>query len=114
MVPVAMVQLDKAYAAFRQTAREDAVGGEGSGLTRVLAVEVKRPGGLFREVGQLRNRRLHAVRHLVLRDARRDLRIAELVVADGVQLAEGIEEGAPALPRNAVGVGQEQHGVAAR
>ena len=80
MVPIAMVELDEAHAALGQAARQQAVRGEGAGLFRVLAVQFEGVRRLFRKIGQFRNRRLHPERHLVLRDAGADLRIAELVV----------------------------------
>ena len=57
------------------------------GLRDVRAVQLEDALGLLREVGQLGHGGLHPKRHLVLRDARGDLRIAELFELQLVQLA---------------------------
>src|SRR5690349_7277734 len=38
MVPVAMIELDEAHAPLGETAGQDAIGSEGAGLARVVAV----------------------------------------------------------------------------
>ena len=79
LVPAHVIELDEAHAALGQPAGQQAVGGVGAGLARIGAVQLEGGRRLLREVGQLRHGRLHAVRHLVLRDARGDLRVAELL-----------------------------------
>ena len=78
MVPVAMEELDEAHAALRQPPRQQAIRREGARASCILSVKVERcVARLFGKIGQLRHRRLHAKRHLILRDARRDFRIAD-------------------------------------
>ena len=66
-----------------------------AGPARIGTVELERARRLFRDIGQLRHRALHPVRHLVLRDARGDLRIAELLEFHPVQLGQIVDEPPP-------------------
>src|SRR6202041_3370214 len=86
VIPIAMKELYGTDAALGQPPRQQAIGGEGSRLAGVLSVKLKGAGRLLRKVRQLGHRRLHAERHLVLRDARRDLRIAKFIEPYAVQL----------------------------
>ena len=56
-----------------------------SRLPRILAVHLKRRVGFLGQIHQLRNGSLHPVRHLVLRNASLNLRIAEHLAAHPVQ-----------------------------
>ena len=85
MIPAAMIELNEADAALGQPPREQAVGGKRAGLARLRPVHLEDRVGLLREIRQLGHRRLHPVRHLVLRDARLDLRIAGRVVLHRVR-----------------------------
>ena len=81
LIPALVIELDEPDAALRQPARQQAVRGERARLARVGAVERQR---LLRFVGEVRHLgdgRLHAKRHLVLRDARLDLGIADRAAA---------------------------------
>ena len=69
---------------------------------------------LVGQVGQLRHRGLHAVGHLVLGDARVDLRVAERLGRQLVQLADAVEHAAARRGVDARRVGQVQHRVVAR
>ena len=80
VIPAAVVELDEADIALGQPPGQQAVGGEGSRLADVVAIELVDVLRLLRCVHQLRDARLHPERHLVLRDARLDLRIADAVV----------------------------------
>ncbi len=77
------------------------------------AIQLERALRLFRKIGQIGHGRLHAIGHLILRDARRDLRIAIGLLGDVVQLAERVEHrrgGAPAsMP---VRIREEQNRIA--
>ncbi len=81
LVPAAMKELHEPHAPLAQPPGQQAVGGEGAGRARLGAVQLENVRRLVRHVGQLGHRGLHAVGHLVLRDARGDLRVAELVAA---------------------------------
>ena len=71
--------------------------------------------GLVREIGQLGHRRLHPERHLVLRDARGDLRIAELVELEcDSSLARSSSIRRRSSAAKPGGIGQVEHRVADR
>ena len=84
------------------------------GLRDVGAVQVEDVLRLLREIEQIGHRRLHAERHLVLRDAGFDLRIAELIQVHAVEFAGGVEHVAARVRVDAVGIVQVQHRIAAR
>ena len=86
LVPAAHVELDEAHAALGEPPREQAVRREGAGRLHLRPVERERLLVLVGEVRQLGHGHLHAVRHLVLRDARLRLRIAQLFILHLVQL----------------------------
>ena len=73
VIPSAMEELNEADAAFREPPGEQAVRGKRAGRPRLGSVHLENPVGLFREIREVGHRRLHPVRHLVLRDPRRDL-----------------------------------------
>src|SRR5258707_9404032 len=89
------VQLDEPHAALRQPPREQEVGRKGSRLSRFRTVELKHTLRLLGKIGQLRNRILHPVCHLVLRDPRRDLGVSELFQTELIELAQILHEPAP-------------------
>ena len=76
VVPVAVIELDEAHAALGQPPGQQAVGGEGA-VAALGAVQVEDLLRLVGEVHQVRHAGLHAEGHLVLRDARGDLRIVD-------------------------------------
>ena len=80
LIPAAMIELDEAHVALGEPPRQQAVGGVRARLARLRAVHLEDRVGLLRQIHQVRHGRLHPVRHLVLRDARFDLRIAVRVV----------------------------------
>ena len=107
-----MEELNEAHAALRQTTREKAVGGEGTGLAGVVTVKLEGARGLFGKIDQVGHGRLHPVRHFVLGDARRDFGIAEFIQFQAIELAQIIDEPAAIVGREAGRVGQVQHRVA--
>ena len=88
LVPAAMIELDEAHAALGQPPRQQAIGGEGAGLAGVRAVQFEGAVRLLGQIGQLRHGGLHAVSHLILRDAGGDLGIAEVFQLALVQLRQ--------------------------
>ncbi len=94
LVPPAMEQLHEAHTALAQPSRHQAVPRERPRLASFFAVEIERTGGLVREIGQLGHRGLHAKRHLVLRDSRRDFGIARVAQLELVQGGEIVEQAA--------------------
>ena len=68
VVPVAVIELDKAHAAFGQAAGEKTIGGEGA-VHALNAVCVADRARLLREIRKGRKARLHLERHLVLAEA---------------------------------------------
>ena len=112
LVPAAFIKLDEAHAALSQPARQQAIRGVGAGLARIRSVQVEDALRLFRQIHQLRHRRLHAIRHLVLRDARLNFGIAVRLGVHLVQLRDSVEH-APARGFVDAGrVGQIQHRIA--
>ena len=95
-VPAAVIELDEAHAALDEPAREQAVVGERH-LARLGAVHLVDLPRLVRDVGQLRDARLHPVRQLVRRDARRRLRIAASLVLQRVRGREQVQRLAPRM-----------------
>ena len=87
-VPAVQPDLHEPRPALEQPARGQAALRKASGSARVLAVQVIHAGRLGGEIGQLRHGRLHPIRHLVLRDARQRLRIADGLVLQLVELAQ--------------------------
>ena len=77
MVPASLEDLDKAHVPLRQPPGQQAIRGDRPRNVHVGTVHVENMLRLVRHVGQLGDRRLHAIGHLVLRDARVDLRIAD-------------------------------------
>ena len=114
VVPAAVEQLDEAHAAFGKPPREQAVGRKGAGLPGIRTVQLEDPLRLFREIRQLGHRALHPVRHLVLRDARRDLRIARLLELHLVQLCQMIQVPPPRFAAESRRVREIQHRIANR
>ena len=81
LVPALVIELDEPHVALGQPPRQQAVGGVGAGLAGLGAVEVEDRVGLGREIHRVGHGRLHPVGHLVLRDARVDLRVDDLARA---------------------------------
>ena len=76
LIPALVIELDERDAALGEPARQQTVGGERARRPRVRAVERQRLLRFVREVHHAGHAGLHAIRHLVLRDARVDLGIA--------------------------------------
>ena len=85
VIPAPVKQLDKPHSAFGQAAGQQAVGGEGSGLFGVRAVEVEDVVGFVAEVGDFRYAGLHPVGHFALGDVKVDFRQRSL--AAGIRFA---------------------------
>ena len=111
LVPALVVELDEAHAALGQPPREQAVGGEGAGLAGVRAVQVDDRVRLAREVHDLRDRRLHPVGHLVLRDARVDLGVHDPRLLPLLERAQRVEHAPPAGAVEPGGIGEVEHRV---
>ena len=76
-IPAVQPDLDEPRPALEQPARGQAALREASGPARVLAVQLVHARRLAGEIGQLWHGRLHPIRHLILRDARQRLRVAD-------------------------------------
>ena len=112
VIPIAVVELDKTYAALRETAREQAVRGKRT-VARRAAVECQGARVLAAQIRQLGHARLHLERHLILRDAGRDLGVVHEGVVLAVQRRDRLHVGTLLRTRNAAGIGEVVHGVAA-
>lgn len=111
VVPAAVIELDEADVALRQSPREEAVRGERPGPAGLLAVEFERLVGFTRDVGEVGDARLHAVGHLVLGDPRLDLGVSGLGEGGGVEVGEGVEHRPAAAAVDPGRVGEIEHRV---
>ena len=112
-VPAAMINLHEAHAPFGQPPRHHAGIREGAGF--VFGIRpVHFPGGgrFLRKIRQFRHGGLHPERHLILRDTRLRLRIAQLVVRHLIEPGKPVEHGAANLRGDAIGIVDEQYRVA--
>ena len=91
VVPVVVVDLDEADAAFDQAAGHEHAVGEAAALAGFVAVELEDMLGLLGQVGQLGHAGLHAERHLVLLDARVRLGVADGLVVEAVELVDAVD-----------------------
>ena len=78
----------------------------------MFAIQVKNMIRLVTEIGQFRHAHLHAVRHLVLGNARGDFRITDFEKLHLVELGQVVKQAAPDLATDALRVGQVQHRLA--
>ena len=69
LIPAGMVKLDESNTALGQAPRLQAVRGESARIFHIVAVLAQHMLRLAGDVGHLRDRRLHAECHLVLRNA---------------------------------------------
>ena len=104
LVPLPDEDLGEANAALSEPSREQAVGGEGSGLLDLGAIHLEGGLALAGDVCELRNRGLHAVGHLVLRDPGLDLRVADSGETLPIQTAKLVEHLSPHGVRHAGGI----------
>ena len=70
VVPSHVEELDEADITFRQATRDQTVAGKRARRLDVRAVKSQHALGFVRDVGEFRDARLHAKRHLILRDPR--------------------------------------------
>ena len=108
-----MIELDEADVPLRQPPREQAVRRVRAGLPRLRSVHLEDRVGLLRQIHQVRHRRLHPIRHLVLTDARFDFRIAVRLVADLIELLHRIQHLPPGRLADPRRILEEQHRRAA-
>ena len=114
MIPRAMVELNHPHATLGEPARHEAVRGE-TAVARLLdAIAVEDVLRLVAEVGQLRHGRLHAKRHLVLRDARGDFRIDPFRRKHPVQAIDLLHHLTLRALADAIGIADVMHRVALR
>ena len=93
--------------------RQEAIGGERAGGAAVGAVEVERGVGFLREIGRVRNARLHAESHLILGDPRFDFGVEFLCELALVESTELVEHCAAAGTTDAVGIAEVEDGFSA-
>ena len=67
---------------------------------------------LVGEIGQLRHTRLHAVGHLVLRNARLNLRIGDVLVVFPVERRDIVDKALFHVPAQPLRIGEEKHRIA--
>ena len=111
MVPAHVKELDESNIAFRESSCEQAIGGIGPGAFDIRPVLLEHMGRFVGYAEQIRDAALHAKSHLVLADARLDLRISKLVEVLAIELVETIEGKATALAVHPLGIRQIQHRI---
>lgn len=113
LIPALVVQLDESHVALGEPPRQQAVGRIAARCLDLGTVHVEDALRLVRKVHDLRHRRLHAVRHLVLGDARVDLGIEHTRVLFLLELPERVEHVTARIGAQAVGVAEVEHRVLA-
>src|SRR5688572_5785266 len=101
LVPTAMIKLDESHAALSHAARQQTIVGERAGLLHVRTVGIQDVLGLVGDIRQLGHRRLHAIGHFVLGDARVDFGIGEGLVLLLVQFGDSVEHTAAGFAAHA-------------
>src|SRR6266850_3826508 len=99
LVPTPMKELDEPGAALEQTAREQAVVGEGdfAGLCSIKLVNML---WLLLYMHYFRNARLHPISQLILGNARQRLGVANLAQLHLVEIADRVQRAAPKFRRH--------------
>jgi hypothetical protein len=92
LIPAAVEELDEAHATFGEAAGKDAIGGDRCRVARIGAVEVEDVIGFIPQIGEFGDAGLHAKRHLVLRDTRFNVGIANVVKAVTIEICGGVKE----------------------
>ena len=105
-----MIELDKAHSAFGQTTREQTIRCKGA-IPRLGAVHVEDVLGFIRDIHQARHRGLHLERHLVLRNAGRDLRIVNFAVVNLIQSVHGINHRALVVAGDSLRIAHVEHRI---
>ena len=114
LIPARMIKLDKPHIALGQTPRQQAVRREGSRVLRLRPVEFKNTLRLARQVHHIGHAGLHAKGHFVLGHPGVDLRIAQVPELQMLHLGPTVEQPAPALPGDPVGILEVQHRILPR
>ena len=109
-----MQHLHHACAAFDEATRQDGAGGKAARFEHFGAIQVERGLAFKFQIDQLRHARLHAEGHLILRDARLDLRIAEFLKAVRIHLRQRVQHRTTVRGRDAIRVLHVEHGIAHR
>src|SRR5262249_43942756 len=104
LIPALVIELNELHASLGEPPREQTVRGKRPRRPRVLAVEIECLVALARYVHDARHAGLHAVRHLVLRDPRVDVLVAEPFGGVRVEIPQSIEQHPAALTRDATGI----------
>ena len=112
VIPVVVVDLDEANPPLDEAAGGERGVGEGARFLCIVAVEFKRAFGLGRKLGEFRHARLHPERHLILRDSRVRLRVADERGVHFIERLDAVERVAPHRCGNAGRVVDVQNGVA--
>ena len=113
LIPAAMVKLHETHIALQQAPRQQTVRRVTPRLACVWSVKIEGALRLLRKIQQIRHRSLHAEGHLVLRDARFDLGIAEFVQVHAIQLAGRVEHFAARARVDPLRIVQVEHRIAA-
>ena len=112
VVPVVVIDLNKAHSALDQTPGHEHAVGKAAGLSGFFAVHFIDVLGLLGDVGQFRHAGLHAEGHLVLLYPRVGFRITHLLVVDLVERVQAFDGALAHAVGNAGRVVDEQDRIA--
>jgi hypothetical protein len=111
MVPALVEELDKADAAFDESAGEEAVVGEAR-LAGLGAIHFVNALWFGLDVHELRDAGLHAKGHFVLADAGGDFGVADVVEVNLVEVLDGIDDEFAFGAGDSLGIGEKVDGIA--
>ena len=114
VVPAPVEQLHEPNVPLGHATRQQAIAREGAGFVDLGAVHVQDGLLLLGDVGQFRNRLLHAKGHFVLAQRCLNFRVAGDALLVVVDLRDHVEHFSPHRAAHARRVGQKQHRVAHR
>ena len=97
LVPTGVHELHKAGAAFDEATGDEAVAGEGSGFIDCGTILLKGGFAFGGNVGELGHAGLHAIGHLVLRNAGGDFGVANFSQFAFVEFSDAVEHVATEL-----------------
>ena len=112
VIPAHVEQLHETHVALGEAAREETIRRVGAGRFHLGSVEVENALRFAGNVRELGHAGLHAEGHLVLRDARLDVRVAERGVPAAVERGEFVERFAARGAVHAGGIREIQNGIA--
>ncbi len=112
LIPLADENLCEPHSSFGHASRQQTICSERAWFLDLGAVHVQDMLRFIREIGQFRNRGLHAVRHFVLRNSRLDFRVTDFRETLAIEFRQFVQHPTPHLLTHAVRIGKIQYRVA--